>query len=83
MTWRRLKQRLEGRVKVEFILPRGSRWEITLWSGDRVDLSGPGDPEPFASVERTGFGKVRVTLRADDERLTADDLDFLKARVRD
>jgi hypothetical protein len=70
--------RFLSRLIVECVLPRGTRRTIMLWAGDSVNFASPGDADPVVTVERLGFGRIRVTIRSDDERLTAGDLDLLR-----
>jgi hypothetical protein len=62
-------------------LPRGATEEYRLRIGDSVAFRSKGDPDPFVTVKRLGKQEVLVIIRADDERMTAADLELLAYEV--
>jgi hypothetical protein len=64
-------------LKATVELPRGRSWETGLHLGDSVGLFNPGEPDPVVTVRRVGKNHIVITVRPDDERLTAADLDLL------
>ncbi len=64
----------------ELVLPHGNREHLWLGPRDNVQLTCTGDPEPVVIIERLGAGHTRITIRSEDDMLTADDLDLLRER---
>lgn len=61
----------------ELELPEGQHERIPLYVRDSANLYCDGDPTPTLVIERVSLVRTRITIRDDDERLTADDLDRL------
>lgn len=67
----------------ELVLPGDNREQVPLLVGDSANLTLDGDADPLITIEHLGEHRTRITIRSDYERLTADDLLYLSAHLRE